>query len=180
MLSDVTTLRLRGLANFRGFTLIELLVILLILGILAALVVPTFSTAAASARESNLIDNLRHIRTQLMVYAAQHEGIAPGYPNGDRNAAPTYEAFVAQMTGYSDKKGLTSATSDAAYNLGPYLIKIPANPFNDSAQVRVIGNNTTFPGVPSGTEGWFYQPSTLTFVANEIGEDKSGRAYFDY
>lgn len=169
------SIRLRG-----GFTFVELLIILMILGVLAALVVPTFSTAAASAREANLIDNLRHIRTQLLVYAAEHDGVPPGHPGGNVHVAPTYEAFVAQMTTYTDGLGNASPTRSDGYSFGPYLRQIPANPFNGAQTIRFFGPTESLPPSPTGSEGWFYQPSTLTFVANATGQDASGRAYFDY
>lgn len=178
MTRDATTTR-RAL-HTAGFTLIELLIILLIIGVLAALVIPGYSSASASARESNLADNLRHVRTQILVYTAQHGGIAPGYPDGDLNATPTAEAFVAQMTTYTDGIGHSAADRTDVFANGPYLRKIPANPNNLSDVVRVIGNNETFPSTAHGPEGWVYKPATRTFVANTPGQDKTGRAYFDY
>jgi general secretion pathway protein G len=164
----------------RAFTLVELLIILLILGVLAALVLPGYSTATTTARESNLIDNLRHVRTQLLVYSAQHGGRAPGFPDGDDKLSPSAEVFVEQMTTYSDPIGRTSPTPTDQHHLGPYLRKIPVNPFNLNTDVRIVPGSASFPSSPVGSEGWFYQPATLTFVANTEGEDKSGRAYFDY
>src|SRR5687768_8469449 len=81
-----------------GFTLIELLIVVVILGILATIVIPQFSTAATNARESTLKDELRYLRTQIIVYKAQHHDVPPGYPNGNRNATPTGADFIAQMT----------------------------------------------------------------------------------
>lgn len=178
MTRDAATMRRRE--REAGFTLIELLIILMIIGVLAALVIPGYSTASASARESSLADNLRHVRTQILVYTAQHGGIPPGYPEGNLSAAPTAEAFVAQMTTYTDGIGRVSASRTEVFDNGPYLRKIPANPLNLSDLVRVIPDGQTFPSGAFGPEGWVYKPATRTFVANTPGHDKSGRAYFDY
>ncbi len=178
----VATGRIRPHSRSSAFTLVELLIVLLIIALLAALVLPGFSSATASARETNLIDNLRHVRTQLLVYTAQHGGAAPGYPDGNKNAAPDADVFVAQMTGYTDKIGRVSPSGnpDADYAMGPYLRKVPTNPINLSAAVRIVSAHDSFPSGPSGAEGWLYQPTTLTFVANVPGQDKTGRPYFDY
>ena len=73
----------------RAFTLIELLIVIVILGILATIVVPQFSNASINAKENTLKDELRYLRTQIVVYKAQHHDVPPGYPNGDRTVPAT-------------------------------------------------------------------------------------------
>src|SRR3954469_12888331 len=87
----------------RAFTLIEILIVLVILGILATIVVPQFSNASMTARENTLKDELRYLRTQVVVYKAQHHDVPPGYPNGDRSTAATGPDFIAQMTKPTDE-----------------------------------------------------------------------------
>jgi general secretion pathway protein G len=159
---------------------VEVLIVVLIIGVLAALVVPQFSNAAKTAKESTLRDDLRHLRTQIMVYRAQHGNVSPGFPNGDPSATPTDAAFVAQMTQYTDGRGRASANPDATHKLGPYLTDMPVNPINDSASIRFIGPGQPFPSAPVGSEGWVYQPSTGAISANVDGEDSSGAKFFEY
>src|ERR1043165_1264222 len=95
----------------RAFTLIEILIVVVILGILATIVIPQFSNASQNARENTLKDELRYLRTQIVVYKAQHHDVAPGYPNGDATATATSADFVAQMTKPTNEFGVTNPSA---------------------------------------------------------------------
>jgi len=58
--------------------------------------------------------------------------------------------------------------------------RLPVNPLNGSARVKLIGPDEHFPNRPQGNAGWIYQPSTARVVANVSGADDAGVAYFDY
>src|SRR3954469_4596361 len=85
------------LSSRGGFTLIEILIVVVILGILATIVIPQFSDASVTARENTLKDEIRYLRTQIVVYKAQHHDVACGYPDGNALATPTADAFNGQM-----------------------------------------------------------------------------------
>ena len=153
----------------RAFTLIEFMIVMVILGIMAALVLPAYSNATATAKSSALKEDIRLLRAQIALYTTQH-----------RNVPPVGNDFIEQMTGYSDAMGQTSDDADSQYKFGPYLHQMPVNPLNDSAALRVVGGNDSFPDEPEGTEGWVYQPSSGRIAPNVAGEDVEGLAYFDY
>ncbi len=164
-----------------GFTLIEILIVVVILGILASIVIPQFSNAAHSARENTLKDDLRYLRTQIVVFKAQHRDAAPGYSNGDVHATPTWDLFQAQMTKYSNNKCDTSDSGSATYPFGPYLLKIPANPITGVTKVLVIANGQPTPTTFQGTDyGWIYKPETQEIVANSSEKDSNGMPYIKY
>lgn len=164
----------------KAFSLVELLIVVVLLGILAAIIIPKFSNASASARASMLADNLRIFRTQLPVFEAQHRGIAAGYPNGNTSATPTESAFVLHMTKASNDSFQTANPGTPGYNYGPYFGQIPQNPVNGNNRVQIIANDGDFPDDGDNSHGWIYQPATLLFKADSSETDDNGKLYFDY
>jgi prepilin-type N-terminal cleavage/methylation domain-containing protein len=170
------------MSSRKAFTLVEILIVVVILGILAAVVLPRFSNASATARASMLADDLRLLRTQIPVYQGQHLGVAPGYPNGNTTLAPTGDAFVAQITQVSDESGQTVAPAlrTREYRFGPYMSEIPVNPINGKNTVQVLGPGDPIPAAGDDSHGWIYQPSTLIFRADCSASDSDGKPYYQY
>jgi len=129
-----------------GFTLVEILIVVVILGILAAIVIPQFTEASTEAKTSSLCTDLQTMRSQIELYKIQH--------NDDLPSAGT-AGFVLAMTGQTNIAGAVGT------DYGPYLQKIPTNPFNDS---DVITENGTL-GDDSG--GWEFNTTTGAFHADD-------------
>ena len=145
-----------------GFTLVEMLIVVVLLAILAAIVIPTVSQGATAARESALICDLQLMRRVILLYRAQHLEVAPGNPNG--HASPE-EAFTAQATKASNAEGQTAEPGTNGFDLGPYLFKVPENPFNKLNSIRAVDAIAT----GQGMAGWQYNPTT-----GEIRSDTAG------
>ena len=107
----------------RGFTLVEILIVVVILGILAAIVIPQFTQASTEAKQNSLCSDLQTLRSQIELYKVQHNDVAPTLAN-----------FADQMVYCTNSLGAVtggkSKVRSAAANLGPYLERVPENPFN--------------------------------------------------
>lgn len=160
----------------KAFSIIELMLIVAVLGILAALVMPSFSHHIQASKEAAAKDNLRILRNAIQIYAAKHNDSPPGYVENYLNV---YGSFDMQMLNYTDAAGNISFKKSAKYPLGPYLNAIPENPFNNLAAVSILGDTEPFPKA-TGTCGWIYKPATREIRLNWPGTDSSKTAYYDY
>ena len=123
-----------------GFTLVEILIVVVILGILAAIVIPQFTSASDSAKQGNLETQLQTIRSQLELYRIQHN-----------NVYPTVAQLFENLVNSSDSDGDTSGTV-----YGPYLQKEPVNPFT----AGTTGAAVVAAGSAASTNGWTYNDTT--------------------
>jgi len=131
----------------RGFTLVEILIVVVILGILAAIVIPQFTSAAEESRESSVKMSVHRIRQQLEIYQQEHNGQLPTLANIDD-----------QLTLSSNAAGQTAAIGSSGYAFGPYIRQIPTNPRT--------GTNDVGDG-DFGTSAWYYNETTGEFRAND-------------
>jgi len=164
----------------KALTLVEMLIVVAILGILAAVALPTFQSHTQQAKEAAAKDNLRILRNAIELYAAQHNGIPPGYENGDITTTPHYICFGSQLFKSTNINGQIANTRSPDYPFGPYLSAIPSNPFNNIKIVKVLGNNDEFPTDATGNFGWVYKPAIKEIRLDWPATDSAGVAYFDY
>ncbi len=73
-----------------GFTLVELLIVVIILAILAAIVIPQFSSATRDTQESALDANLAGLRNAIELYKVQHADLAGRCGNHRRHRVHRY------------------------------------------------------------------------------------------
>lgn len=119
---------------------VEAVIIASVLSVVTMTVVPKFIGASPESKTSDLVDGLQQMRAQLDLYRAQHE-----------NSLPPVDSFESFKTAMTTKIG----------QYGPYVEKVPVNPFNNLNTVR-------FDGVPAGAgkAGWRVDTETGLFQAD--------------
>ena len=175
-----TSHKSRVTSHDSAFTLVEILVVVVLLGILAAVVIATVGNSTTSAKASALATDLQLLRNFILVYKGQHLEVAPGYPNGDTTAAPTEQAFVEQATMSSSTAGQTAAVGTPGFERGPYMHKIPSNPFNGKSTIQMLADGEAFPANADDSHGWICKPATAEIRADTSGTDSNGKRYCDY
>ncbi len=137
-----------------AFTLIEVLIVVIIMAVLAATIIPQFSSSTNDAKLSSVKFNLHTIRSQIEMYKVHHSG-----------SKPALATFADQMTKKTDINGVVSDTG--AY--GPYFQGVvPANPFNNLNTLKTTTATTDADAKAAvdGTSGWLYNATTGDFFPN--------------
>lgn len=172
-----------------GFTLVELLIVVIILAVLAAIVVPQFTSATLDAKEAALDANLAAIRSAIELYQAQHNG---KYPAGTaatggacvgKGTGPinTEQAFKDHLLMYSDAAGNTCNLGDSTFKYGPYLRKgIPADPIYGVATVTPSTAGTPLTSAANPGGGWLYDTRSGQFVMNSVVPDSKAVEYYKH
>jgi general secretion pathway protein G len=116
----------------KAFTLVEILIVVVILGILAAIVVPQFTTATQDAQVGNIRAQLKSLQNQVELFKARStDGLYPDLVGAG------WDTMI-------DPNG------DGIFTDG-YIKNAPKNPFNSSiicAAAAAAGN------------GWHYDRAT--------------------
>lgn len=168
----------RNRSRQSAFTLVEMLIVIVILGILAMIIIPQLTQSTDEARVTTLQTNLSAMRSGVEYYFAQHASKYPG------DALPTTrpaditsvaEAFVGQMTRYTDIDGNISNTKTNAFTLGPYVKggALPVNPFNELDDITVdtaTADITAKDSTGAGT-GWKFYSKTGVLIAADGAHD---------
>ena len=144
---------MRSSSYRQAFTLIEVLIVVIIMAVLAATIIPQFSTSTEDAKTGQLEFNLHTMRAQIEMYKMHHSG-----------DYPSFASFATQMTEATNIDGGT--TGDTPY--GPYIAdEIPTNPHNSSNAIVAVATAGTKPAaIVAGGAGWQYDESNGSIWAN--------------
>ena len=137
-----------------GFTLVEILIVVVILGILAAIVIPQFTSASTEAKESALQSDLQAMRSQIELFKIHHNDLLPGEigtgPLSITTAATTASFDLALI---SKTNVLGEVGTTAAHRFGPYMRTVPGNPFCSLSPA----NTVEVDGIAGGDNfGWHF------------------------
>ncbi len=141
----------------KAFTLIEVLIVVVIMAVLAATIIPQFSSSTEDAKNSQLSFNVHTLRSQIELYKVHHLGNYPTITGSD----------LPQLTHQTDAQGTVNpgASDPVTYPYGPYVDgELPTNPFNDLSTV-VAGTG----GAGTGASGWQYDETTGRIWPNHTG-----------
>ena len=145
-----------------GFTLVELLIVVIILAILAAIVIPQFSSATTDAQEAALDSNLGVLRNTIELYKAQYVGYpgaaasSTGCATKGTGAGNSAQAFMDHLLMYSDATGNTCSVGDNTFKFGPYLRKgVPTDAITQKGSLvaEIVVTNTGAPIAPAAATG---------------------------
>ena len=146
-------------ARKTGFTLIEILIVVIILGILAAIVIPQFSSASNDARKSNVQTTVQTLRSQIALYKLQHQDALPD--------------LITDWKPLTLKTDATGSTTPAAgvQTFGPYMQDTPVNSLNSLS--TVVHGDGTAPAAAS--VGFMYDYAAGTGSGKIWGTDVDGK-----
>ena len=171
----------------KGFTLVELLIVVIILALLAAIVVPQFASSTDDAKVASLDTTLANVRAAIDLYYQQHGEypgeltavdaacVAPassGTGAGGAGAAGA-QAFLDQLSMYTDADGGACSVKDANFKYGPYLKKgvLPDNPISGVgsalADFNVVNAGDILMAGDGANGGWKFDIVAGKFIAND-------------
>jgi prepilin-type N-terminal cleavage/methylation domain-containing protein/prepilin-type processing-associated H-X9-DG protein len=96
-----------------GFTLLELLVVIAIIGILAALLLPTLSSARSSAHKAQCLNNLHQLGLAAQLYWDDHDGGSFQYRGVSTNGGQVF--WFGWLQNGSEGNRAFDATQGALY-----------------------------------------------------------------
>lgn len=112
-----------------GFTIVELLIVIVVIGILAALVVTTFSGIQKKARDSERQTDINAVHGQVEAYYAQN-GKYPTLTNLNNTSFVTGELKGLDASALHDPKNTGTAVAAGTGTPGTYVYSYDATPAN--------------------------------------------------
>ena len=104
-------------------------------------------SAEEETRLSSVWANLKCFRSLLQLYRAQH--------------ADQWPQDFAQLTNFTDVTGTISAVYSAKHRFGPYLMRVPRNPWTENNGIEIVrGAETVYKPAPDMSRGWWYNRDT--------------------
>lgn len=139
----------------KAFTLVEILIVVVILGILAAIVIPQFTSASEEAQSSSAASQLSTVRNQIELFRVRNNGTAP--------------ALADLFTGDAADPLTEPATGWTSIVNADYLRVAPVNPRTGTSTLAA-GTEAPTAAVAAGDDGWIYDEATGRIWMNGFDE----------
>jgi prepilin-type N-terminal cleavage/methylation domain-containing protein len=165
----------------KGFTLVELLIVVIILALLAAIVVPQFASSTDDAKLASMDTTLANMRSIVDLYYQQHgefpgldtavDGTCTGTSGTGTGGAGAQgeQAFIDQLTLYTNAAGGACSIKDAVFQYGPYLKKapLPNNPLTAVNALEVVNTGDLLMAGTGVNLGWKFDIVSGKYIAND-------------
>ena len=126
--------------NNRGFTIVELLIVIVVIGILALLVITTYSGIQAKARNSKRQTDIASVQTQLEAYFSQN-GYYPSLTDMNTGTSATSSADSSWASTNMKSLDQTALTDPSNPNQSKQLKSAPAAKWYAYAVTDSNGNS---------------------------------------
>jgi len=172
---------IRGSVTQKGFQLVELFILVIVVTLLVAVAGTQFRSTPEDTKNSMLETTLVRVRSAIALYF-QHHGKYPGELTAISPAcaattgtgtggvgAQGAQAFLDQLSMYTDADGGACSVKDANFEYGPYLKKstLPENPVTSVAALEVINKGEVLIPGTGANLGWKYDIFVGKFIAND-------------
>jgi len=177
----------------QGFTLVELLIVVIILALLAAIVVPQFASSTDDAKLASLDTTLSNVRSAVDLYYQQH-GEYPGINTAvdvsctatkgtgtGVTGAQAAQAFLDQLSLYTNANGGACSIKDAVFEFGPYVKKntLPSNPITSVSTLEIATTGDILMAGTGAAGGWKFDIVAGKFIANDTNTPAGGTVSYD-
>lgn len=146
----------------KAFTLVEILIVVVILGILAAIVIPQFTSASEEAQASSAASQLSTVRNQIELFRVRNNGTPP-------TAANLFDTSEVDLADPPAGGWVTLVNRD-------YLRVAPQNPRTGTSTVAAGVQADSEAFVAAGADGWIYDEATGRIWMN--GFDEANQEWF--
>ena len=101
----------------KGFTLVELLIVIVVIGVLSTMMMLSSTEAVTSAKASNIVSNLRNMKTAALAWYADNLSTA----EGDGFSLASYESQIAK---YMSNEGIGNYHFVGGQNAGTWFVYV--------------------------------------------------------